>query len=322
MGSKLYYKCTDARSGRLTSNKETIMPRFVRTSVAPVRHRRRRVRSNTKFGHYRPSLSYGHRGWTVPKRSKLLRRGIRLNRKNPRFGARRGFMKYTRTGWTPIRRHRRRRSYARRANPFTTLNPIRRRRRRHARRNPVARRHYRRHYRHNPKFSLKAFTNKKLIMTGVSIGGGLVAGFALMPFVNMFMPKNADKTDTIIPRKYLGIVHVAIGALMYGFLKNKMLKDMGLVIAGTGIYDLAVSNIDYLRTDLGLLALPGSSNLATSAKGTGAVSASYPVYSAPVSRVAASYQRGGALQAFGASYSSAHSTQGLNSDMPDMPSYQ
>lgn len=148
--------------------------------------------------------------------------------------------------------------------------------------------------------------NKKVLMTGLSIGGGLIVGAGLMPLINQLVPFKEDKVTKIIDRKYMGIFHVVLGGLMFGFLKNKMLKDMGLVIAGTGIYDLAVSNIDYLSKDLGLLPLPGTSTVVDTAFKP-ALKGSYSVARAPMSHVAASYQRG-----YGASYQRAVPQAGLS----------
>ena len=284
------------------------MPQFVRLSSAPAR-RRSHKRRNPMYGKYRPTLRYTGKGWRRPRNkagkvtSRLFPKPVRLNRPFTRRTARLAARKrWGLTRRNPVRTYRRKRRH----NAFATLsNP--RRVRRHRRANPV-RRMNRRHYRHNPKL-LSSLMNKKVLMTGLSIGGGLIVGGGLMPLVNQLIPKDKTTGKSMIDRKYMGIIHVALGGLMYAFLKNKMLKDMGLVIAGTGVYDLAVQNIDYLRTDLGLPALPDGSKVVTDAfaKSGTAVSASYGIARAPMSHVAASYQRG-----YGASYQRAVPQAGLS----------
>ena len=245
--------------------------RFV--SLMGSRHRvrgKRRVRRNMgkgkgRYGRHRLSVAWGRKGWTSVPHG-LLTRGTRINA-------------------------RRRRRHARR-NPTALFNPRRYRR-------------FSRRYRRNPGFSpkgiLRSLTSKDVLMQGASIGGGLVAGFALMPVVNQLLatPKVGEKP--MVERKYLGIVHIALGALMFAFLKNRFLKNAGLTIAGTGVYDLAVQNIPYLTTDLNLPPLPTKSDAVTGMFTPDGASASY-IGRRPVSP-----------SALAASYNSRRSSSGIAS---------
>ena len=144
---------------------------LIRWGKAPKRKATRKVAKGRRFGIHRPRLRWGKRGWmAVPHGS--VKRGTRINR-------------------------RRRRTYRRRHNPVSVMNPIRRHRRRYVRHNTVARynprrhyRHHRRHYRHNPArhgiFGM--LTSKTVINTGLTIGGGLIAGSITMPLVYRFLP--------------------------------------------------------------------------------------------------------------------------------------
>lgn len=260
-----------------------------RTRRAPAKRRKARRNPRNRFGKHRPSLIFGKGGWRVPKRGRLIKRGTRIN---------------------PRRKSRRKARVAHviRYNPFMASRAMMKRRsRRRVRRNPNI---------------MKALTSKTVLMQGVTIGGGIVGGSLAMPLLVRFLPANIT-TDY---NKYLGVVHVALGALMFGFLKNKNLKQLGLVIAGTGMYDLVAMN-----APIGLPPLPRSSEMIDKAFGAGGASASYPVSRLPVSPVArlgvpslnASYQLP-ARQGWAASYSAPGSSiEGFSGDNPylDIPGY-
>jgi len=161
----------------------------------------RRRRHNPRFGLHRPTLLYSGGRWFRRKRSKLIRKGTRIN--------------------------------------------------------PKRRRHFRsrRSYRRNPALP---FNIQNVAMGGVKIAGGIVAGGLLMPVVTMVMPKDL----TAKYGKFYGVIHIVLGAVLASFLKNKMLKDAALVVAGTGVYDLIASNVGML----GLPQLPRSSALFPSPK--------------------------------------------------------
>lgn len=160
----------------------------------------------------------------------------------------------------------------------------------------------RRRTRRNPKLSLKSIFSQQKLMSAVAIGAGIVTGAVVMPLVYNVMPAGL-KTQ----RRWLGGVHVAVGLLLTSLVKNKNLKTVGLVIAGTGIYDLIAQNVNAL----GLTPLPTSSMLVPQAQPAsasytpGLLGASYGVPTAPVSSVAGM---------MGASYQSGQGTVGLGCD--------
>lgn len=138
-----------------------------------------------------------------------------------------------------------------------------------------------------------------MLMSGLKIGGGITGGFLAMPLVYSVLPT----TFRMENRRWLGIGHVGIGALMVGMLRNKDAKDVGMIVAGTGIYDLIANNIPAL----GLPPLPTTMPEIFSGDNAElefpeSTSASYPVLSAPTSDVA---RRG-----IGASYEQSYSRAG------------
>lgn len=168
--------------------------------------------------------------------------------------------------------------------PGTRINAVRRRRKRS-----------------NPRRTglVKSLTSRRTLMTGLKVGGGITGGALAMPLVYSVLPEGMRKHS-----RWLGFGHVTIGALMVGMLRNRDAKDVGMVIVGTGIYDLLASTVPAL----GLPPLPRSMpEVFGGLKTTGIeepeeTSASYPVLSAPVSSVA---RRG-----VGASYEQSYSRVG------------
>jgi hypothetical protein len=88
---------------------------------------------------------------------------------------------------------------------------------------------------------------------GLKMAGGIALGFMGMPVICKFMP--ADLTAKY--RQYYGIIHVVLGAVAASTIKQQIVKDMALTVAGVGIYDLIASNLKML----GLPALPSTSEL-------------------------------------------------------------
>lgn len=186
----------------------------------------------------------------------------------------------------------------------TRINPKRKRRSRRVRRNPA--------------LSLKQAFSQKMLFSTAKAGAGIAIGFAAMPIFYRILP--AQLKDQ---RRWLGGIHVMLGLSIAGLLKNRHAKDIGLVIAATGVYDLIAMNVDFLglpplRTSSmladKLMPEPQAAIPAPAEQGVeGYYGASYPVAAAPVSRVAA---RGyGANYQLGASYAStAYPTVGLSGD--------
>jgi len=109
-----------------------------------------------------------------------------------------------------------------------------------------------RHYRRNPMPKLP-FNLEKVAIGGLKVAGGITIGFTAMPIICKFMPASL----TTKYRRFYGLLHVVLGAAAAAFVKKPIVKDMALLVAGTGIYDLIASNIPML----GLPALPSASSL-------------------------------------------------------------
>jgi len=132
---------------------------------------------------------------------------------------------YTRSGW---KRPKRSKLFKHR----TRINA--RKGRRHARR--VSRYSFRR----NPALP---FAIDKVAIGGLKVAAGLIAGNLGTGLIAKFMP--ADVTAKY--GKFYGAIHVAAGAAGAAFIKNKMAKDVMLLVAATGIYDLIASNVPMLK---------------------------------------------------------------------------
>jgi hypothetical protein len=115
---------------------------------------------------------------------------------------------------------------------------------------------HRRHTRRNP-LNLRSLTNRSTLMTAATIGIGLVAGWMTLPVVSKILPASwqAQIASATGWGKARGLINVAVGILLFSMLKNKRAKEIGIVIAGTGVYDLIAVN---LQAQLGLPMLPVS----------------------------------------------------------------
>lgn len=146
---------------------------------------------------------------------------------------------------------------------------------------------------------MRSVINKQFLMSAGTIGVSLVAGTMSMALVSMAIPTQQRASMD----KYLGIVHVLLGTLMYTMLRNKNLKTAGLVFGGLGVYDLIASNVP----QIGLTPLPRSNVQ---------ISKLLPAPAASTSAgfVGASYSRGKAPVMVGASYERNQRTIGLSGD--------
>lgn len=188
----------------------------------PRRKTRRARRNPTKVRMTRSTLG------TFIGKVRKSRRRIRKSAKN--YGWHRPRLHKGRSGWKRPRR--------------SILMP-------HATRvNPRRRvRHHRRHVRRNPALP---FAIDRVAMGGLKIAGGIAIGFLGMPVIVKFAPASLLKH-----RKFFGLIHVILGAVAASFMKKPLIKDMALVVAGTGVYDLIASNLPML----GLPTLPNSTPL-------------------------------------------------------------
>lgn len=245
----------------------------------------------------------------------------RVKRRKARRNPRRTLLKLR-----PRRRNPRRRSSLPRVRHAILMNPRRRRKarrvrsRRRVRRNPSyfapalrmnPRKRRRRRTRRNPG-AIKRVMNQKWLMSVASIGLGIAAGYYTLPAVNALIP--AAQREQLRP--FMGGINVLAGSLIISMAKGrkaKMLREMGAIIAGTGVYDLLAENIP----QLGLAPIP-KTNPVISGLLPG-VSASYSVGARPVSRQASSIGASYAYApvAYGASYEAPNAqTAGLGSDDP------
>lgn len=155
---------------------------------------------------------------------------------------------------------------------------------------------------------------KPIIMTGLKLSVGLISGYLTLPLVYKMLPVNMKTAQN---RQWLGLVNVAVGALLFTFIRQKAVKDVALVIAGTGVYDLIAANIP----QLGLPKIPEENLLINSmipGAAPAAVSASYGVPRLPVSRSASMLGASAYQKAqLGASYADpTMQTAGFHGDNP------
>jgi len=185
-----------------------------------------RRRHNPQFGYHRPTLLFSRHGWRRTKRSRLMRRRTFVN----------PLSMFANVGHRKHRRH-------------------------------VARHTFRRHsYRHNPAILRGLpFNVGGVAMGGVKIAGGIAAGMILMPVLVKYIPKSKTTGNTIIPRNFLGLVHVILGAVIASFIRKPAIKEVALIMAGTGVYDLIASNV----TMLGLPPLANTNTLIGPASAAG-----------------------------------------------------
>ena len=197
-----------------------ISPTFGRKA----RRSRKRKVSRSASGKHRPALYFKHGEWFRPRRSKLFPRPVRLNRgrRHRRHSAFKGFA----TSHRHVRH-----------NPFRSH--------RHVRHNP-----FRSHHRGRRSFMRRnPFRAKDLIsaryLTGVLvIGGGIAAGFMALPITARLM--GLLKVDTVKFGNWFGLGNIVLGGTLAMFLKRRELKEVGLIIAGVGVYDLISRNAPML----------------------------------------------------------------------------
>jgi hypothetical protein len=111
--------------------------------------------------------------------------------------------------------------------------------------------------------------------------------------------------------KYVGAGQIVLGSLMVAMAKKKGIKDIGMMIAGFGVYDLIQQNLamSYLPP------IPRVQGITNMIPG---LSASYAVGHRPVSRVAGAVPMAASYQPqLASSYDTSNSrTVGLGEDAP------
>lgn len=203
-------------------------------------------------------------------------RRARAARSNPKFGRYRPVLVYGRSGWRLPRKGRgkKRRVTSRLLKRGTRVNP--QRPSQYPRVNPRYRR--RRSYRRNPRTAMGKIFNQQFIIRAGSYGLGIASGFALKPLVY----RGVTALKMPIPSNFLGAGNLVAGLLLNAFMRNRMLKDLGMALAGTGVYDLIAANTQEF---LGLPEIPVSNKLIEQLMPMGL---SYNVPYSPVSQ----YSRG------------------------------
>jgi len=210
----------------------------------------KRRETMAKTGQHRPRIRFFGGKWHRSKKSRLFGGPVMLN---PRRRRRRG-----------------RRSFTFRHNPFVSV------------RYP-----HRRHRRHNPGINLRGITgglrrsiSRPWLTQVATVGAGLAAGMAGRSLVQSLMPRIGLGNFT----QYSGAGNIVLGSVIAATMRQKIAKEIGVMLAAIGVYDLIQANVPMLN----LPAFP-SIDLLSMVPGMGAprqVSASYPVPSLPISPVA------------------------------------
>jgi len=122
-------------------------------------------------------------------------------------------------------------------------------------------------------------------MTAATIGIGVIAGYMVLPLFKKIVPATwAAQIDSMSGMgKARGLINVAVGVLLFSAMRQKRVKEVGLVIAGMGVYDLIAVNISALS----LPPLPATMPLID--KTMPAAHGNYPVLTPPASGMAGSY---------------------------------
>lgn len=181
------------------------------------------------------------------KRRKVSRR------RNAWWDDRNGHIAAAKKGWrkkkrkssaSPKSRKRKSASRKRRKNPkMLSYMPNPRRRTRARRRNAGYRRRnpsYRRRRNASRRRGLQGLIpSQAMLRQSVQIGSGIAGGFVATPIAHQILNMaGMGQYDNL-----LGLVHVLLGSLMVGFVKNRSIKNVGMMITGFGVYDLVASNL-------------------------------------------------------------------------------
>ena len=147
--------------------------------------------------------------------------------------------------------------------------------------------------RRNPSMmgNIRRAFSRKWLMNAVTIGGGLAGGFALKSLYKSFRPAGWSTSDNWAA----GLVNIVVGSLLFA-MRQRKIKEIGVIVAGTGLYDLVASNLP-----IGLPPIPA---VGLVQQVTGRVAGSYASNMLPVSPTAA-------VMPMSASYADGAATVGL-----------
>jgi hypothetical protein len=127
-------------------------------------------------------------------------------------------------------------------------------------------------------------------MGGLKIAGGIAGGFLLKPIIAGFLPKNKTTGEPMFINLF-GLLYIVGGAVAAGTIKIQAVKDVALVIAGVGVYDLIASNLKML----GLPTLPYHKSIGQAGDEPGVIGSSYQQAGADFApALSSSYQEAGA----------------------------
>jgi len=99
------------------------------------------------------------------------------------------------------------------------------------------------------------FNLANVAVGSLKIAGGIAVGYMGIPVICKFLSPIIDKTMQY--RRYYGLLHVVAGAAAASLIRQRIVKEIALTVAGVGVYDLISQNIP----QLGLPRLPETSML-------------------------------------------------------------
>lgn len=181
---------------------------------------------------------------TLSRRKNPVRKNVRRLRSNPRRkSGRRGMSWDTASQYRPSRKRKSLRKRARSSASVSKHRPTLYKTRSGWRRPKRSRYSIPGVRRMNPAFRM---LSQKNLTRVAGLTGGTILGFMVLPVFYQAVPAQMKN------RKWIGLGNVAVGALMFGYMKNKVAKNAGVMIAATGIYDMVTQNF----SQLGLPTIP------------------------------------------------------------------
>lgn len=105
--------------------------------------------------------------------------------------------------------------------------------------NPRRRRHHRRRRNPGPVAAIKGAFKPAMLINTAGVAGGFILGAKLTPMINK--PAIMQKA-----RRFTGLIHVALGALIAVLGKKDIAKAIGGGVAASGVYDILAVNVPQL----------------------------------------------------------------------------